>query len=832
MKTIDLIKDYTTERKSTDRIKLLESACDKGAYIPISLLSDFLHLPLNDSEKHALIKAGSNWNNLEFEDFYTQNIFNWDQNLASTALLEWVDRSDCLLWHRSIIIANDQRITQRLGYTLLNLAYCGSGSKIIEVFAQKNDLAQMSDAFISMVLFRALQFDYFSTNLVDLAVSKLSEKIPIFHSGVQPISFYLTYLYRHAPDKVTDIAVNQSHQTLWTQINSSLLLGIETDIQLQAFRNALKRKDTSKKLDALISKWPPIWERHKLDTEDVLSALKLMAKCDFKSKNDGIWKYFGGIRNEILGQVIATIDDESLFTYCMRNLSELIDTRLLAIVSDRMKWFSTSSSDIEKLLKSIPRRISAFQNSSPEGASDLDRAFAEQEKTISNKFKEVSYQIEDFSTKADTTNLKSYGQRQFFRAKSEDLKTSTNIDGNDFWAELTRAWINPDVKFINKLATFARQQPHLYQLCYIETLGRFKGIDQAALKLLDYIRSEESEILYAVIYALKGINTGRSTQELISCLTRPNIGSEMKFEVAQLLSDLDLTLHQAELRNAIEELSIKENADDNIIAVIDSLTELVKSKVASPDISKTIQMTEDQTDLDKILEEKIDAFVELSGEAKRALRTAQFFHSQLQFSGKLHAIDLSPAIDMQYKALELSFREKFEDVTGRLIRSGVLQRKLDLIGYARPSMQKMDEFERYIENLDIIKTIPFFSRFKLRKMLRGICLFRPGKRFTLDGLKAFALFFICFSRKKCPYGLANLLPAENFSDIDLASFCKSLHTFQDFRNRAAHEGFHPSASNDLDSIWVETGRIIENMLQLEAAFKSAYSQNTKVSQTG
>lgn len=831
MKAIDLIKDYTTERKSRDRIKILTSASQKGAYIPISLINDFLHLPLPEAEKQALIKAGSNWNNLEFEDFYTQNIFNWDQNLASIALLEWVNRSDCLLWHRSIILANDQRITQRLGYTLLNLAYCGSGSKIIEVFAQKDDLALMSDAFISMILFRALQFDYFSPMLVNLAVSKLSEKLPNFHSGVQPISFYLTYLYRHDPDKVSNIVVSQSHQNLWTQINRSLLLGIDSDIQLQAFRTALKRKDTSKKIDAVISKWPPIWERHKLDMNDVLPALELMAKYDFKSKNDELWKYFGGIRNDILGQVIAAIDDEGMFIYCMKNLSELIDTRLLSIVSDRMKWFIGSSSDIEGLMKSIPRRISAFQNCSASGTSDLDRAFTEQEKTISSKIKEVSFQIEDFSTRNHANNIKTEGQKQFFRARSEDLKAGTKIDGNDFWAELTRAWIYPDVKSIDKLATFARQQPHLYQLCYIETLGKFKGIDQAALKLLDYIRSEESEILYAVIYALKGINTSRSTQELISCLTRPNIGSEMKFEVAQLLADSDLTLHQAELRNAIEELSNKETTNENIIAVIDSLTELVEFRAMGPDISKNIEATQHE-DLDEILEEKIDAFIELSGEAKRALRTAQFFHSQLQFSGKLHSIDLSPAIDMQYKALELSFREKFEDVTGRLIRSGVLQRKLDLIGYARPSMQKMDEFERYIENLDIIKTIPFFSRFKLRKMLRGISLFRPGKRFTLDGLKAFALFFICFSRKKCPYGLANLLPADNFSDLDLANFCKSLHTFQDFRNRAAHEGFHPSASNDLDSIWLETGRIIETMLQLEAAFKSAHSQNTTVSQTG
>jgi hypothetical protein len=45
----------------------------------------------------------------------------------------------------------------------------------------------------------------------------------------------------------------------------------------------------------------------------------------------------------------------------------------------------------------------------------------------------------------------------------------------------------------------------------------------------------------------------------------------------------------------------------------------------------------------------------------------------------------------------------------------------------------------------------------------------------------------------------------------LLHFCKELHVFQDFRNRAAHEGFHPDASNNLDSIWKSTASIIQGM---------------------
>jgi hypothetical protein len=166
---------------------------------------------------------------------------------------------------------------------------------------------------------------------------------------------------------------------------------------------------------------------------------------------------------------------------------------------------------------------------------------------------------------------------------------------------------------------------------------------------------------------------------------------------------------------------------------------------------------------------------------------------------------------MQYKALELSFREKFEQHCSDVIKQGILQRKLDVIGYARPIPSAMDDFEAYIEHLPIINTIPFFSRFKLRKMLRAICQFRPGKRFTLDGLKAFAIFFICFSRQDCRYGLGKIFPITSMDQDQLLLFCKELHVFQDFRNRAAHEGFHPDASNNLDSIWQSTAAIIQGM---------------------
>ena len=112
-------------------------------------------------------------------------------------------------------------------------------------------------------------------------------------------------------------------------------------------------------------------------------------------------------------------------------------------------------------------------------------------------------------------------------------------------------------------------------------------------------------------------------------------------------------------------------------------------------------------------------------------------------------------------------------------------------------------------------------------MLRAICQFRPGKRFTLDGLKAFALFFVCFSRSECRYGLNDTFPLPGMTDEELYLFCKELHIFQDFRNRAAHEGFHPDASNDLDGIWMDTVSIIHGMVRIETIVNNHSQQSRK-----
>lgn len=180
-------------------------------------------------------------------------------------------------------------------------------------------------------------------------------------------------------------------------------------------------------------------------------------------------------------------------------------------------------------------------------------------------------------------------------------------------------------------------------------------------------------------------------------------------------------------------------------------------------------------------------------------------------------MDLSPIVNMHCKAVELVLRDSFEPFTDAILRRGQLSRKLDILGYARPIPEKMQIFEDTLAGLPVVKTIPYFSKFKLRKMLRGICLFRPGKRFTLDGPKAFALFFLVVSRQTCPFGLEKMLNLGFSGDKDLFEYIKLIHSLQDSRNRAVHEGLTWEAKDEIESMRAQAFKIIEISLRVKSS---------------
>ncbi len=380
------------------------------------------------------------------------------------------------------------------------------------------------------------------------------------------------------------------------------------------------------------------------------------------------------------------------------------------------------------------------------------------------------------------------------------------------------------IKDINKLSLEAKNHAGVYTLEFIRLMGQFEGNDQAVLKLLDYIRSEDEDEINAVVDSLSRIKTERAAQELVSILTRANSTLVQKIKISQTLKNLPIANLQNELRSTIKDIEKNFQASNQgslSFELLDNLKELIGSS-PEPLIFATKAESQQQR-FDSRLEILIPQFESLSSDVKRALRTAQFFEQSAQQSNLAGDIDMSPQIDMQYKALELFFRENFEELVNQALCTGTLQRRLDVIGYARPIPDSMDKFEYYLSKLPVVMDIPFFSQFKLRKLLRSICQFHARKRFTLDGLKAFGLFFLVFSRKDCPFHLDNLLKLDFKADSQLFEFCRDLHMFQDARNRAAHEGFHPNFKNDQAQLWMKTAQIIATALAIKPVFSTSRS---------
>jgi hypothetical protein len=341
------------------------------------------------------------------------------------------------------------------------------------------------------------------------------------------------------------------------------------------------------------------------------------------------------------------------------------------------------------------------------------------------------------------------------------------------------------------------------------------GTDEAIKTLLyQGLQHIDGDFVSHVIRELLPSPHPRAQQALIRCVGRNAISDELKLNI---LDEIEIHNPEEILQElkTLEILRLPQHIDDAVRDAVGRVAALIDQK-DSADVStldkKVVRM--DGQDVDSTIRSLLPNCDMLNVDARSALRTAEMI--LLQSRGwSQGGMDLSPIVNMHCKAVELVLRDTFEPYTDALLRKGQLSRKLDILGYARPIPEKMQIFEDYLATLPVVKTIPYFSKFKLRKMLRGVCLYRPGKRFTLDGPKAFALFFLATSRLKCSFGLEKMLPLGLETDIELFEYIKLIHSLQDSRNRAVHEGLTWEAKDEIETMRAQAFKVIEISLKLK-----------------
>ncbi len=825
--------DYLNCRDKAGRLAILTRLRQGGQFLPISLAEDLLCLDIGVDEKLAVLETTGSRDGRALEHFLTESLLTWPQDLATLAVRLWSQRTDHLLWFRILTTLKSPHLSQRISYTIADHAFYTGGGHTLAASVDMEGLEEMSQAFHGLLFHRSVEWNSPKPRLLALAEKTVLDLSTHLHPDNKAMPSALTYLARFAPEAIRDLVVTAKTTEPWRDYLRAVLSQVDQlDKSVERITKFLAKAPKAKGHDKLSALWLPTWARANLPTDLVSSALALVCANEAEPRvataNEIIvtspWEFFAGIPAPVLVDALAKVTDDAVYSRSLVLVFGLLGVPAPEVLVQQLKERLSKASDPAALLALLPLRLRLELTEGEARPTATPTPFAlvklEEAAVLEGGVAPRKAAFLDYGTPADAGREGSEdparvtARKAFFDVAYRGGKART-IAGEGLFQSLMDAYQQPTEAKLAGLAQSSRATEGVFRLCYINTLGRFKGHDQAALKILDFVRSKEEDDLRAALHALGDIATPRAAQELVSALTRPNTTQALQLETCAILAKQDLGGLQNELRSAISDLTKRGTTDSGWTEVRDAIASLLNPSqaVRREPLGVGISGGISDQQLDQMLSGKIPNFRDLSSEVKRALRTSQFFHIQVTSDTAPESIDLSPVIDMQYKALELLFRETFEEACSRLIHKGILQRRLDVIGYARPIPRAMDEYENFIASLPIVRDIPFFSKFKLRKMLRAICQFRPGKRFTLDGLKAFALFFLCFSRAECRYGLNGLFPLGFADDKDLMDFCKELHVMQDFRNRAAHEGFHPDASNDIDGIWRATAGIVQNLFK-------------------
>lgn len=402
----------------------------------------------------------------------------------------------------------------------------------------------------------------------------------------------------------------------------------------------------------------------------------------------------------------------------------------------------------------------------------------------------------------------------------ESLESLTNWTGKQItdkpilrWNAILQVCLNSflsqeELKFYEKvLCDGLKSAPHVEKRWVVRALVRLDSNDAIKAILYQTLNHIDNDFIERTVYELFSSKHPRAKQALIRTVTKNTISDKTKIAIIEHMK-------KSPSQDILEELK-----DLMQVRMSDKVERCVQDAVM--EISQKFEkVREDDSKDHKFTSQEIDFVIKtfirdvhlLSIDSRSALRTAEMIFIQSKDWGK-EGVDLSPIVNMYCKSVELVLRDTFEPFTDAIMRNGELSKKLDHLGYGKMVQEKMQNFEDFIADLPIIKTIPYFSKFKLRKMLRAICLYRPGKRFTLDGPKAFALFLLVTARQSCPYSLEKLFQL-HLSDLELFTFIKQVHALQDSRNRAVHEGLTWEAREEIDNLRKESYCIIDVCLKI------------------
>lgn len=788
---VDAIGRYLGSRGSRERLSILKKIRAMGISLPLPLVFDLLCLDLPLAERAALLDAADGSDPELLEELLTRDLLRVDQHLAILALEAWHRRTERRLWRRLLELPRE-RLPVRVMSFCLEHAWSLGGRPLLEHLMPSSGLEagggdgqsdhgsaveELAGATQALLLRRLTQWSLHGDAAMEMAERLVLRTLEAGCPSSPATVFASEYVARFEPENLYHLVSGPVSPRLW----ADHLLGLyQQTVTLEALAARLAGLLASPPADdaafyrEFFALWPPVWLRHLLPHALIAEALAAVlarpveAHGALPGYRAVTWELFAGIPAPVLAAAVAGLKANALAQAARSLLGSLL-----------------AESGAE-----AGRRASRPLVSDDPARSDLIGAL--------------------------------------FR----DGEATARVDQKDPWSVMLAAFRQPGSVKPKALLAAGRKLPAVYAQCLFRVIERHAGCDELMPALFDQIDTQEPGEQLALAQALAGLGTPRALALAVSSIGRSSVGLAVKLEICQLLLDKDLGAQQAELRQMIAglerqtaPLSFRERE------LADALKSLL---VASPGPASggdgAGASTRRQASTPAASGQSLDAevrvyvprFDDLPLESQRALRMGRLILRTV--NGKLPggeglavgAIDVSPLVDLQYKSLEIFFRAHAARPILELIQApgGALQRKLDLIGYGRPGSGRVDAFEAYLMGLPVVADIPEFSHFKLRRVLTAIASHRPGKRFVLDGLKAYAVVYLTFGRQGCDYGLHGLLPTGFATERELLEFCRDLHILHAIRNQTAHEGLTGHRIHEAEALWHLTGSIFARSFQV------------------
>lgn len=450
--------------------------------------------------------------------------------------------------------------------------------------------------------------------------------------------------------------------------------------------------------------------------------------------------------------------------------------------------------EYKTLADAIQREIEIIKNTLEQGKLEKDDYILE----VTSRFQSIlvgSYQFKVQITEKTLNILNDLSrvvQNILDTLSNDNEGKETSFDDKPIlrWNAILQVFLNPTLNeaqlktYETSLIAGLRTAPHLEKRWIVRALIKIDSNEAIKTVVSEGLQSLDKAFVEQSALDLISSKHPRAIQALIHIIGREEISEKLKLKI---LENLETTKNPEDVIQELKSLLLMRHSFTIHESILNTIAKITPINNHSEKKKPRKENKVKSFDIDLILKKNLSKIDKLSLEVRSALRTAEMIYQQSQDWGK-DGVDLSPIVNMYSKSVEITMRELFEPYVDNVVRKSSLSRKLDKLGYNQNTQEKMAQFEDKLSSLELIKDIPHFSKFKLRKMLRAICLFRPGRRFTLDGPKAFALFFLITARKNCSFGLSNIMTLPFEDDLDLFKYIKLIHELQDLRNRAIHEG--------------------------------------------